>query len=443
MQTLRLTLTLLAILATGSSSVAQSGSALSPDMELRFVVYLSRHGVRSPTGKTKQYSQYSAAPWPEWDVPPGYLTPHGYDLMRLFGAYDRSRLASLGLLSPEGCDDAARVTVVADSDQRTRETGKALAEGMFPKCAPPVQARAEGTDDPLFHPLTELTEGQRAIATAAIAGRIGGDPKNLAAAYHSQLEALDRILASCGHADANATRTSILDVPPLLETGTGDHPATLRGPLSTASTLSENLLLEYTQGMTGNNLAWGCLDKASLNYVLQLHSAAADVSERTPVIAQMYSSNLLNQILKELAQSASGKPVEGALSKPGDRVLFLVGHDTNIAAVAGALGLNWIIDGRRDDTPPGGALIFELWKSRTSGMFRVRVDYTAQTLDQMRETRPLTAADPPELVPVFVPDCSKPDGACDFSIFKSLLQTSSRGQSLRGPVMRSRCEQAK
>ena len=52
-----------------------------------------RHGVRSPTGKSAQYNQFSAAPWPEWKVAPGYLTPHGFELIRLFGAYDRLALS--------------------------------------------------------------------------------------------------------------------------------------------------------------------------------------------------------------------------------------------------------------------------------------------------------------------------------------------------------------
>ena len=40
------------------------------DSELQYVVYLSRHGVRSPTSKAAQYNQYSAGAWPEWPVNP-------------------------------------------------------------------------------------------------------------------------------------------------------------------------------------------------------------------------------------------------------------------------------------------------------------------------------------------------------------------------------------
>lgn len=69
---------------------------------------------------------------------------------------------------------------------------------------------------------------------------------------------------------------------------------------------------------------------------------------------------------------------------------MLVAHDTNIVSIAGALGLSWLVDGRRDDTPPGGALVFELWMSAGSSEYSVRTFYMAQTLEQMRNRTPLS-----------------------------------------------------
>ncbi|HTX76094.1 MAG TPA: histidine-type phosphatase [Terracidiphilus sp.] len=404
--------------------LAQAGSpaAKPDDAELKFVVILSRHGVRSPTDDPGKYDAYSSAPWPRWSVPPGYLTEHGFELMKLFGAYDRVRLAQEGLIAPSGCADASQVTFVADSDQRTRESARALADGMFPDCQVAVQARPESEPDPLFHSMRAgVGKPERALAAAAMEGRIGGDGSNLTSAYRPQLQALDGILAGCGRVPVgNAKRTSIFDVRST-HGGGKDDAAKLHGPLAAGSSMAEILLLEYAEGMKGSDLGWGCLDENKLPELMQLHTAQADYAERTLAIARMDASNLLEHILAALQQSATSKPVAGAPGKPGDRALFLVGHDTNIATVAGVLHLNWIIDSRRDDTPPGGALVFELWRS-ADGSWSVRLYYTAQTLRQMREGTLLTLASPPERVPVFVPGCSGPDMSCALDAFAATVR---------------------
>ena len=434
MRGLTVLLCALAILICGwIATPAPAQNAGGSGERLQFVIYLSRHGVRSPTKRPAEYARFAAAPWPEWPVQPGYLTPHGYELMKLFGAYDRMKLAGDGLLASTGCEDTAHVTILADSDQRTRETGKALAEGLMPGCGAEPHALAEGTEDPLFHGMSaSQAHLDPALAVAAIAGRIGGDPNNLTEAYRPQLAALDKILAGCGNVPAaNPVRTSLFDVPAVLQPGKGEHAEEFRSPLATASTLSENLLLEYTQGMSGTELGWGCLDEAELREAMELHEAEEDYADRTPVIARMHASNMLDRIVKALEQNATEKVVAGAPGKPDDRVLFLVGHDTNIATVAGALDLNWIIDGRRDDTPPGGALVFELWHKKGTTEYSVRTYYTAQTLDQMRKATPLTPATPPERVVVFVPGCSGADAACSWRGFKATVRAAIDADSVR------------
>lgn len=92
--------------------------------------------------------------------------------------------------------------------------------------------------------------------------------------------------------------------------------------------------------------------------------------------------------------------------------------------------MNWIADGRRDDTPPGGALVFELWKTRTTEDYQVRVYFTVQTLEQMRLATPLTLETPPQRVPVFLPGCSRSDFSCSWTSFSRLIGQTSRKDSL-------------
>jgi 4-phytase/acid phosphatase len=393
--------------------------------ELKFVAMVSRHGVRSPLGRVDQLNLYSRQPWPTWGVPAGDLTEHGAQLMTLMGAYYRELLDDEGLLAQSGCTDSAHIRIVADSDQRTRETGKALASGLAPGCKIEITVLPEGTSDPLFHPLAaRVGNPDRMLATAAVAGRIGDNPPGLLAAYRAQLQALEEVLLACspGAECKNETPASLFDIPASLATGKSDHLVELRSPLGLASTMTENLLLEYSEGLDAKSVGWGRVDLPKLRELLQLHTASEDIAQRTGYIARAQSSNLLFHLLQSMAQTAEGHALAGSLSKPEDRLLLLVGHDTNIANIAGDLGLSWLVDGRRDDTPPGGALVFELWKKARSNDFFVRTFYVAQTLDQMRNKTPLSLSTSPQRLPVFVPGCGRADGACDWRSFQQALQ---------------------
>lgn len=414
------TLILLALsfLSARGAAIAQPAR---PTAQLKFVVILSRHGVRSPTGKASRYDRYSRAAWPKWNVQPGYLTPHGFALMKLFGTYDRSLLASDGLLTSSGCADASLVSVVADSDQRTRQSGLALAEGMFPGCPPPVHALPQGSRDPLFHPEPGQFTDAAAQSPGAAAGRLAGE-QSLTEEYRPQIARMDRILATCGRPSSpDRQRVSLFDVAFSPRTGRPLHPGELQGPLSVAATLSENFLLEYTQDMPMNEVGWGCVSKPVLRSLLVLHTAAFNYEHRNPAAARMAASNLLAHIRAAMRQAVEGRPVPDAPDSAGDRVLFLIGHDTNLAAVAALLNLNWVADGRRDDTPPGSALVFELWRSRATGRYFVRTFFTAQTLDQMRYAVVLTLSKPPLRVPLAMGGCSKAGSeTCSWTAFSHL-----------------------
>jgi 4-phytase / acid phosphatase len=416
------------------SPILAQGAEINP-AKLKLVIIISRHGVRSPTGTPEQLNPYSAQPWPGWDVPPGYLTPRGARLMTLFGAYYRSYYAQRGLFETGGCADAAHVSFYSDLDQRTVETGKALAAGMFPGCSLREQserrALTDGQADPIFHPLTAgVGNLDHDRALASVAGRIGSNPAAVTEAYRPQLERLQRILLGCpatglcpqpGHIAAKL----LLDTPASLEDGKGDRLAALKGPLSTASTITENFLLEFTTGMPMDQVAWGRVDLATLKELLALHTAAADLGRRSSYLATAQASNALAHIRDTLQQAVTGKEVSGALGRLGDSAVILVGHDTNLANIAGALNLNWLVDGRRDDTPPGGALVFELWGVPAGSHFEVKAYYTAQTLEQMRNQTVLRLENPPARANVFIPGCSSgaDDFPCDWNAFQKTLTT--------------------
>jgi len=417
------------LIAAGTGLGAQH-TAAAPPSKLRFVVILTRHGVRSPTWSQSDLNAYSAEPWPDWGVPPGNLTPHGNKLMTQLGSYYRLYFAEAGLLHPTGCGDTGHVYIRADVESRTLETGRALAAGMMPGCSVDMQT-VNGGDDPLFSPLKAgIGRPDTALAAASISGRIGASPSALATSYRGALNTLREVLFDCTSpipcpAETKPGKQSILAQESSVEEGKGDHPADLRGPLRIGSTLSEDLLLEYVNGMEGKDLGWGRLDANKLLEVMQLHAAYADLARQTRYIARVQGSNLLSHILRSMQQAVQNSAVAGSLGDPSDQVLLLVGHDTNISNIAGILRIYWLLEGyQAEDTPPGGALVFELWQ-QGEREWAVSTYYLAQSLDQMRKAMPLTLESPPLKSPIFIPGCSTADQKmmCPWKAFQRTVES--------------------
>lgn len=369
---------------------------LAAEPRLVYVVIVSRHGVRAPTWDTARLNRYSAEPWPEWNVPPGNLTPQGRVLIQLMGAYYRDWLSDEHLVRREGCQDAPRIYIRADKDQRTVETGRALAESLLPGCEIAVHAQPTGESDPLF---SGAGTPDPARMLAAVRERLGPDPEKLVAGHRAALDTLHFILG---------VKPETPESPGVSLKGKSID---LTGPFTTGSTFSENLLLEYTNGIEGPALGWGRLTRENLDRVLELHSVYADLMRRTPYLARARGSNLLAHVLRSMEQAASGKPTPGALGSPGDVLLVLSGHDTNLSNLSGMLGLLWKLPGYQpDDTPPGGALIFSLWRDPGTGRFSVKLRYLAQTLDQMRNVTALSIAAPPASQDVSMAGCETEQG---------------------------------
>jgi 4-phytase/acid phosphatase len=411
-------------LALNPSGITYGQDKSAPTEHLKFALVLSRHGVRAPTWTNERLDEYARDPWPKWDVAPGLLTPHGRQLMTEFGTYYRQSFATRGLLRPDGCADANRLYIYTDSDQRTIETGHGLADGLLPGCRTTIHSLEEGQPDQLFHPADKLAKADSKLAAAALAGRIGGDPLALTSAYLSQLQQMKKLLFDCDDPSCSvAGKKDLLAINATLSPGKSDHLVEMKGPLATAATFAENLQLEYLQGMTGAQFGWGHADEATMRNLMTLHLAGSDIVQRTPYIARVQASNLLSHITSTLQQAVEHHAVPGAIGPPQDKVVFLVGHDTNIANVAALLDLHWLINGyQRDDAVPGGALAFELWQN-ASGADEIRVSYIAQTPDQMRDATPLSLADPPRTATIFIPACSEvgEGSPCSWSAFRHLL----------------------
>jgi 4-phytase/acid phosphatase len=115
-----------------------------------------------------------------------------------------------------------------------------------------------------------------------------------------------------------------------------------------------------------------------------------------------------------MVQAATGNAMTGSLGNPSTKVIMLIASDINVTGLAGLFHLDWIVPGYPVDfCAPGGALVFELRQSQSTGEYIVRASYIAQTLDQLRNQTALTLSTPPATAPLFIPNCSAGNATFD------------------------------
>ena len=397
-------------------------AAHAADDELLSTVIVSRHGVRSPIAGTSSLARIAADPWPSWPVPPGHLTPRGAELARLLGVYYRDYYVAQGLLPAQGCPQPDAIFAWADIDQRTRVTAQSLLDGMFPDCGLRPGYRVDAKADPLFHPtragICRIDPGR---ARQAVLARIGGNFRTVLSTHQRELAAMQSVLKCCApaicRASGAAAPCALRDLPTAI-IGSDDR-IRLSGPIAIGSTAAEIFLLEYAQGLPAREVAWGrAASPEAMRPLWRLHTLQFDLMQRTPYLAARQASALVNRVIATMRESIDSD----GNARPGRKLTLFVGHDTNLANIGGMLGMHWALPSYLpDQTPPAGALHFQLLRDRGSGSYAVRVSYIAQTLEQMREVVQLDPSHPPERATATIAGCpANDDGSCAWATFEAL-----------------------
>lgn len=336
--------------------------------QVRLTIVVMRHGVRAPTQSPQDLAKYAAQSWPQWPVAPGQLTAHGAAGMQALGARYRQRWLATALLAPDCAAPGA--VVIADSTPRNHDSAAAFTEGLLPGCQARYLALPTTQNNPLFH--FGKDEDKDDDAPAA--------PLHLDAATRGRLRALQRVLSTCSGSACAAQGAQRLDDPQRLQ-----DPAQAAKALKTAGSLAENLMLQYAQGLPLPQVAWGRADAAALQRLIGLHNASFGYSKRALPAARAGGSNLLAHLLATL-QAAAGQPTAVApLASADTRALVLLGHDTNLAHLAGLFGIDPLVHGQPDAYPPGGALLLEL--VRQDGKDFLQLRSVVPTLQALRANR--------------------------------------------------------
>jgi len=421
--------TLRSLVAATCLTLAGVGAALAasspptplppqPGWTLQGVVIFSRHGmrgslipVRCGADEKGCLATQSRDPWPDLGVAAGHLTAPGYSRVVSMGAYYRRLYAAAGLLPARGCLDPASVAFTADSVERTILTAGAVMDGMAPGCGLP-QLDVDATV--YAGPACGFDKAAAAKASQAL---VGGSWAAVAETELARsIAVMSRTLgplpdASCS-AQGLAAGCELSDI-----RASEDDP----GPIAFVDQSSEQFVMQYGGGASGEAVGWGRLADAAgapLAEAVTQVTAAHALYDRSLQMPRYQAAKLGSQSLalvrEQLDQIAAGQ---------GPRFRFFASHDNYILNLGGLLGLSWHLQSYNPfQVPPGGSVAFELWRDGDAAD-HIRLVYRAQTLDQLHENSVLDLDRPPAenvMIPAGCDDAT--GGACPLPRFKLLVE---------------------
>lgn len=384
----------LLLLGNAATADARTTSPAPAGMTLDRVVILMRHGVRAPLDGEVPEGTRTAAPWPHWTTPESQLTPNGGAALVTAARADRADWVARGLISASGCP---AIRIRTNTASRTIASGEVYAKGFAPACAVAIAHNPVDQVDPLFEPLRARATRFDAAAAVADVNRFTGGMDALVARHRDGLRLLDRVL---GCREAKGCDPA---GPARLTPSADGHGIDLTGPIRTASGTAQVLLLQYAEGLAPS-VGGLPVDGKLLAQLGALHAALFDVYSRSPYMAAHQSA-------------AFGRHMIAALTARDEtKVDMLVGHDTNVTALAALLGFDLVAPGyAANDAAPGGAILLNRWHDRAGKPF-VTVTYRTQSPTQIR-----AHAGAVTVTPVQVRGCPA-DAPCPLDRFISLFQ---------------------
>ena len=380
------------------SETKESGQEGSQDDEemayvLDRVVILSRHNIRSPlSGKESAIGELTDHEWFEWTSRPGELSLRGAMLETTMGQYFRLWLEKEGLFPENYIPEDGAVRFYANGLQRTQATAHYFSTGLLPVAVVPIERHVEYNEpDSTFLPLINfMTDEYRQDILDEIKERGAGD------SLMEYTEELGRVLSLLmevtdmeeSKAYKSGKYGDFLKDESLLVLEEGNEPK-LVGPLKTATSIADALVLQYYEEPDDEKAAFGHdLTEEDWKLIGAELGIYSDILFTSPLL----SVNLAHPMLQELYSE---------FQAPGRKLSFLCGHDSTIRSVLAALDAeDYTLENAIESvTPIGAKVVFERWLNEEGEAF-YKVNLVYQSVGQLRSIQPLSLEIPPEICPL-------------------------------------------
>ena len=381
-----------AILICGTNAQAQTkrSDAFRAKYELKEVVLMSRHNIRSPLSSGgAAYQRVTPHTWFAWSSPSSQLSLRGGVLETEMGQFFRQWVVSEGLLPDNYRPEGDEVLFYANSRQRTFATAKYFSAGFLPFANVEITHKLdEDKMDPVFTPqFTKMNDTYRQQVLADMQALNGG-PQAWMATQQPTLELMEQVL-DIAHSPAaqqgDTTHFWFDDTQFKLEKGSEPK---MTGGYTLANSVADALVLQCyeSESMTafGHELTieqWRAICAVKEVYdglLFTTHSAAVNLAYP-----------LVSRIREELNRSDR-------------KFMFLCGHDSNLASISAALGLQIpeTENALELHTPIGSKLVFEKWSDGSDEYVAVNLVY--QSIGQLQGRTLLSPAAPPMVLPVTI-----------------------------------------
>ena len=381
-----------AILICGTNAQAQTkrSDAFRAKYELKEVVLMSRHNIRSPLSSGgAAYQRVTPHTWFAWSSPNSQLSLRGGVLETEMGQFFRQWVVSEGLLPDNYRPEGDEVLFYANSRQRTFATAKYFSAGFLPFANVEITHKLdEDKMDPVFTPqFTKMNDTYRQQVLADIQALNCG-PHAWMAAQQPTLDLMEQVL-DMAHSPAalqgDTTHFWFDDTQFKIEKGSEPK---MTGGYTLANSVADALVLQCYESESmapfGHELTieqWRAICAVKEVYdglLFTTHSAAVNLAYP-----------LVSRIREELNRSDR-------------KFMFLCGHDSNLASISAALGLQIpeTENALELHTPIGSKLVFEKWSDGSDEYVAVNLVY--QAVGQLQGRTLLSPAAPPMVLPVTI-----------------------------------------
>lgn len=368
----------------------QRSEAFKGKYKLKEVVILSRHNIRSPLSTNgSALSKMTPHEWTNWSSAASELTLRGGVLETEMGQFFRQWTIETGLFKDNYVPSIDEVNVYANSMQRCIATAQYFSSGFMPVANLRVNHRyVPSKMDPIFFPrLTKSTEAFRTEAMKqinAMGGKEGlvGINKSLKESYDLIAKVLD-MKQSEYYKKGEIKDFVNNDTQITLELN--QEPG-MKGSLKNANSASDAFILQYYEEPDGMKAAFGHkLTTEDWTKIAKVKDVYGDVLFTAPIVAVNVAHPLLQYMYDEL-------------NDKDRKFTFLCGHDSNIASVDAALGVEEysLPNSIEKKTPIGSKLVLEKWVD-AAGKAYIAVNLVYQSTDQLKQMSLLDLQHAPQI----------------------------------------------